>query len=136
MIKISRISSPLKDKLKNLETCSQLDGDGVFEGNYKTTGSILIRNKFIGELYADQIIVDEKGVFEGKLKSSELIISGNVSGTINSDSVVIMENGVISGDILYKQIAVFEGGVINVDGMKRVENKDEKVIDILPKVAE
>ena len=26
MIKISRISSPLKDKVKNLETCSQLDG--------------------------------------------------------------------------------------------------------------
>ena len=50
MIKISRISSPLKDKVKNLETCSQLDGDGVFEGKYKTSGSILIRNKFIGEL--------------------------------------------------------------------------------------
>ena len=76
------------------------------------------------------------GVFEGTLKSSELIISGNVSGTIKSDSVVIMENGVLSGDILYKQIAVFEGGIINVAGMKRVENKDEKVVDILPKVAE
>ena len=60
MIKISRISSPLKDKVKNLETCSQLDGDGVFEGKYKTSGSILIRNKFVGELSADQIIVDEK----------------------------------------------------------------------------
>ena len=75
-------------------------------------------------------------MFEGTLKSSELIISGNVSGTINSDSVVIMENGVISGDILYKQIAVFEGGIINVAGMKQIEDKDEKVIDILPKVAE
>ena len=37
MIKISRISSPLKDKIKNVDTCSQLDGDGVFEGKYKTT---------------------------------------------------------------------------------------------------
>ena len=82
MIKISRISSPLKDKVKNLETCSQLDGDGVFEGKYKTSGSILIRNKFIGELSADQIIVDEKGVVEGIVKSSELIVSGNVSGKI------------------------------------------------------
>ena len=87
MIKISRISSPLKDKVKNLETCSQLDGDGVFEGKYKTSGSILIRNKFIGELSADQIIVDENGVIEGTLKSSELIVSGNVSGKINSDNL-------------------------------------------------
>jgi hypothetical protein len=46
MIKISRISSPLKDKIKNLEECSQLDGDGVFEGKYNTSGSIIIRNKF------------------------------------------------------------------------------------------
>ena len=136
MIKISRISSPLKDKVKNLETCSQLDGDGVFEGKYKTSGSILIRNKFIGDLSADQIIVDEKGVVEGTLKSSELIVSGNVSGKVNSDSIVIMENGVISGDILYKQIAVFEGGIINVAGMKQMENKQDKVVGIHPKVAE
>ena len=136
MIKISRISSPLKDKVKNLETCSQLDGDGVFEGKYKTTGSILIRNKFIGELSADQIIVDEKGVIEGSIKSSELIVSGNVSGKINSDNIVIMESGVLSGEILYKQIAVFEGGVINVAGMKQMDNKKEKIVEILPKVAE
>ncbi len=132
MIKISRISSPLKDKVKNLETCSQLDGDGVFEGKYKTTGSILIRNKFIGELSADQIIVDEKGIVEGSLKSSELIISGNVNGKINSDSIVIMENGVLSGDILYKQIAVFEGGIINVAGMKQIEKKHDKIVEIHP----
>ena len=136
MIKISRISSPLKDKVKNLETCSQLDGDGVFEGKYKTSGSILIRNKFIGELSADQIIVDEKGLVEGTINSSELIISGNVSGKVNSDSIVIMENGILSGDILYKQIAVFEGGIINVAGMKQVDYKREKVVDILPKIAE
>ena len=136
MIKISRISSPLKDKVKNLETCSQLDGDGVFEGKYKTSGSILIRNKFVGELSADQIIVDEKGLVEGTLKSSELIVSGNVNGIIESDSIVIMENGVLSGDILYKQIAVFEGGIINVAGMKQMENNKDKIIEILPKVAE
>ena len=136
MIKISRISSPLKDKVKNLETCSQLDGDGVFEGKYKTSGSILIRNKFVGELSADQIIVDEKGLVEGTLKSSELIVSGNVNGKIETDSIVIMENGVLSGDILYKQIAVFEGGIINVAGMKQIENAKEKVVEILPKVAE
>ena len=136
MIKISRISSPLKDKVKNLETCSQLDGDGVFEGKYKTSGSILIRNKFVGELSADQIIVDEKGLVEGTLKSSELIVSGNVNGKIESDSIVIMENGVLSGDILYKQIAVFEGGIINVAGMKQMENNKDKIIEILPKVAE
>ena len=136
MIKISRISSPLKDKVKNLETCSQLDGDGVFEGKYNTSGSILIRNKFLGELSADQIIVDEKGIIEGTIKSTELIVSGNVNGKINSDSIVIMENGAISGEIVYKQIAVFEGGIINVAGMKQAEKKEEKVIEIMHKVAD
>ena len=37
MIKISRISSPLKDKIKNLEECSQLSRDGFFEGKYSTS---------------------------------------------------------------------------------------------------
>ncbi len=136
MIKISRISSPLKDKVKNLETCSQLDGDGVFEGKYNTSGSILIRNKFIGEISADQIIVDENGQIEGTVKSSELIVSGNVNGTINSGSIVVMENGKLSGDIIYKQIAVFEGGIINVAGMKQEQIKSDKVIEISQKVVD
>ena len=136
MIKISRISSPLKDKVKNLETCSQLDGDGVFEGKYNTSGSILIRNKFIGEISADQIIVDENGQIEGNVKSSELIVSGNVNGKINSGSIVVMENGKLSGDIIYKQIAVFEGGIINVAGMKQEQIKSDKVIEISQKVGD
>ena len=130
MIKISRISSPLKDKLKNLETCSQLDGDGVFEGKYNTSGSVLIRNKFIGEISADQIIVDENGQLEGQIKSVELIVSGDVKGNIIANSIVIMETGKLSGNITYKQIAVFEGGIINVDGMKQIEEKEEKVVKI------
>ncbi|MDC0969862.1 polymer-forming cytoskeletal protein [Alphaproteobacteria bacterium] len=133
MIKISRISSPLKDKLKNLETCSQLDGDGVFEGKYNTSGSVLIRNNYIGEISADQIIVDENGKLEGKIKSSELIISGKVDGTITADSIVIMETGKLSGNIAYKQIAVFEGGLIDVDGMKQIQEKEEKIIKISSK---
>ena len=136
MIKISRISSPLKDKVKNLETCSQLDGDGVFEGKYNTSGSILIRNKFLGELAADQIIVDEKGHIEGTVKSSELIVSGNVDGKINCDSIVVMENGILSGEIVYKQIAVFEGGTINVAGMRQTDAKTDKVVDIMQKAAD
>ena len=134
MIKISRISSPLKDKLKNIETCSQLDGDGVFEGKYNTSGSVLIRNDYIGEISADQIIVDENGKLEGKIKSSELIISGKVDGTITADSIVIMETGKLSGNIAYKQIAVFEGGLIDVDGMKQIQEKEEKIIKISSKV--
>ena len=131
MIKISRISSPLKDKIKNIETCSQLDGDGVFEGKYKTSGTIVLKNKFIGNLKADQTIVDTDGIFEGELKTEELIISGFVNGKIDADNIIIMENGKISGNIIYNQLAVFEGGIIDVAGMKRREKqKDDKVIDI------
>ena len=131
MIKINRISSPLKDKIKNIDTCSQLEGDGVFEGKYSTSGTIVLKNKFIGSLKADQIIIDTDGIFEGELKTEELIISGFVNGKIDADNLIIMENGKISGDVTYNQLAVFEGGIIDVGGMKRREKlKDDKIIDI------
>ena len=131
MIKISRISSPLKDKIKNIDTCSQLDGDGVFEGKYSTSGTIVLKNKFIGSLKADQTIIDTDGIFEGELKTEELIISGFVNGKIDAENLIIMENGKVSGDVTYNQLAVFEGGIINVGGMKRREKlKDDKIIDI------
>ena len=131
MIKISRISSPLKDKIKNIDTCSQLDGDGVFEGKYSTSGTIVLKNKFIGNLKADQTIIDTDGIFEGELKTEELIISGFVNGKIDADNLIIMENGKVSGDVTYNQLAVFEGGIIDVGGMKKREKlKDDKIIDI------
>ncbi len=134
MIKISRISSPLKEKIKNVDTCSQLDGDGLFEGKYTTTGTVLLRNGFVGSLTADQTIVDSNGNFDGDLSCSELIISGTVNGKIKADSIIIMETGKISGDISYKQIAVFEGGIIDVAGMKpNNETKSDKVIEITKK---
>ena len=60
-----------------------------------------------------------------------MIISGFVNGKVDADNIIIMENGKISGDITYNQLAVFEGGIIDVAGMKRREKqKDDKVIDI------
>ena len=134
MIKISRISSPLKDKIKNIDICSQLDGDGVFEGSYNTTGTILLRNKFVGKLSSDQTIIDSNGKFDGEMKCSELIISGSVHGKIDAESIIIMETGKISGEINYSQLAVFEGGVIDVAGMKpKSSTSQEKIIDISQK---
>ena len=130
MIKISRISSPLKDKIKNIDTCSQLDGDGVFEGKYSTSGTIVLKNKFIGSLKADQTIIDTDGTFEGELKTEELIISGLVNGKVDADNIIIMENGKISGDITYNQLAVFEGGIIDVAGIKEKKNKKTKKLSI------
>ena len=51
-----------------------------------------------------------------------------MSGKINSDSIVVMENGILSGEIVYKQIAVFEGGIINVAGMRQADAKTDKVL--------
>ena len=136
MIKISRISSPLKDKIKNVDTCSQLDGDGLFEGKYTTTGTVLIRNGFVGSLHSDQTIIDADGNFDGEMRCSELIISGKANGKIKANSIVIMETGRISGEISYKQLAVFEGGIIDVAGMKpHVTENEEKVVDITKKSA-
>ena len=60
-----------------------------------------------------------------------MIISGFVNGKVEAENIVIMETGKISGDITYNQLAVFEGGRIDVAGMKRKEKKnDEKVVDI------
>ena len=47
-----------------------------------------------------------------------------------------MENGILSGDITYKQIAVFEGGIINVAGLKQGDQTSDKVIEITKKIAE
>ena len=64
------------------------------------------------------------------------IVSGNGSGNFYLDCIVIMDYVALSGDIVYKQIAVFEGGVINVAGMKQAEQKEDKVVEIMHKVAD
>jgi cytoskeletal protein CcmA (bactofilin family) len=63
-------------------------------------------------------------------------VNGKVNGKINCKSIIIMENGNVSGDVLYNKIAVFEGGTINVSGMKKLEEETDKVIDIVKKVGD
>ena len=48
----------------------------------------------------------------------------------------IKHNGILSGDITYKQIAVFEGGIINVAGMKQIDLASDKVVEIMQKVSD
>ena len=69
MIKISRISSPLKDKIKNIDTCSQLDGDGVFEGKYATSGTIVLKNKFT---FVDSFYCKGNFIYFEKSKADEI----------------------------------------------------------------
>ena len=47
-----------------------------------------MKNKFIGSLKADQTIVDTDGIFEGELKTEELIISGFVNGKVDADNII------------------------------------------------
>ena len=65
-----------------------------------------------------------------------LFLSTYLNANIQIKARTAILQDFLSGEILYKQIAVFEGGIINVAGMKQVENKQDKVVDILPKVAE
>ena len=80
-------------QLRETPYLSQLDGDGIFEGKYSTTGTIVLKNKFIGTLNSDQTIIDTDGIFEGDLKTEELIISGFVNGKVEAENIVIMEMG-------------------------------------------
>ena len=86
MIKISRISSPLKDKIKNIETCSQLDGDGVFEGKYTTSGTIGTSITYKGGLAAES-----GSAYLNRCEGDYSSASNQVPGSYTQSSITVME---------------------------------------------
>jgi cytoskeletal protein CcmA (bactofilin family) len=84
-------------------------------GDIESTGVVKIEGIVEGAIRgARQLLLGRQGTVHGDIRAHEVVIGGNVIGTIVAEErVEIQGTSKVQGDIHTKSIVVLEGGVIN-----------------------
>jgi cytoskeletal protein CcmA (bactofilin family) len=99
---------------------SVLSGDLTVKGNLLTSGDIQVEGKVEGDIQAHLLTVGETSEIKGEIRADDVIINGQVVGTVRGLKVRLTNKARVKGDIIHKAIAIesgahFEGSVERKD---------------------
>lgn len=114
---------------------TEIKGDLSFEGSFRIDG------RFIGKINSNSVlIVGENGKVDADIKIGNIIINGEVKGTIQAkEKVEINATGRVIGTVITPKLAVEEGAyleancqITNQVSLPETEEKAEEVLQSLP----
>lgn len=115
----------------NQQEISTLIGYG-YEVNGEITGSSIIRidGKVTGNVTTEGgLILGEKGIVIGDIKTKSAIIYGKVTGNVQATQLEIKKTGVVNGDIKTETLEIELGAQYNGElEMKQLINSEDKVL--------
>lgn len=102
-----------KPSMRVLEFDVIIGKNSTFDGTLRSGGSIRIDGRTTGDIHADgEVIIGQDAVCIGNITSSNIEISGNVTGNITSGGCMkIYDSGLLKGDIEVTSFVIDEGGV-------------------------
>ncbi len=89
---------------------SVIGEDLTIIGNVRSKGNLKLDGKLQGDMYCASLIVSEKGRIDGGIvANNEVIVFGNVSGSIRSKRVMLHSTAHVEGDIYHQGIGIEMG---------------------------
>jgi len=89
---------------------SVIGEDLTIIGNVKSKGNLKLDGKLQGDMHCASLIVSEKGRIDGGVvANNEVIVFGNVSGSIRSKRVMLHSTAHVEGDIFHQGIGIEMG---------------------------
>lgn len=82
-----------------------------FEGKLTFEGTVRINGKFSGEIFSDgTLVVGEGASIDGKVDVGNIIVHGEVKGTIKAhDRIEMHTPATVEGDIMAQTLVIDEG---------------------------
>jgi cytoskeletal protein CcmA (bactofilin family) len=88
---------------------SVIGADLSITGNLESTGEVQIDGEVQGDVHADRIVVGEQAMITGALVADEIVIRGNVQGSIRGNNVVFQASSRVEGDVFHKTLTLEQG---------------------------
>ena len=92
-------------------------------GNFKGEGSVQVEGTLQGNLTVTSVVIGQNGTINGTITATNVIVNGELNGSVFCDTLEVMPNGHIANDINVKQLLVSG----KVEGS--IEAKDEITLD-------
>ena len=88
---------------------SVIGADLTITGNLESKGEVQIEGEIQGDVHAQRIVIGEQAHITGALIAQEVVVRGNVQGSIRGNSVTFQSSSRIEGDVFHKSLAIEQG---------------------------
>jgi len=99
---------------------SVIGADLSITGNLESTGEVQIDGELQGDVHAGRIVVGEQAMITGALIADEIVIRGNVQGSIRGNNVTFQASSRVEGDVFHKTLTIEQGAYF--EGKSRRSN--------------
>jgi len=117
------------NEFKNLNF-SLLGKDSELEGDFKFSGDTLINCKMKGKINIigkGKLTFERGSSFEGHIFCQDIEVFGNIKGTVDAAGTMsIRSSAQVSGTINAKNLSIFPGASINMEGHTSIEEPSPK----------
>ncbi len=102
-----KMSPFLKKKPKESPQFSEIGTKTNFEGELFSKVDVILKGKVKGKIESGaKFVTESNGFIEGEISSKISIISGNLTGNLKSEEVILESGSSLEGSINYKKLVV------------------------------
>lgn len=102
--------------------------DLVINGNLSTDGEIHIEGEVQGDIKCASLIIGDNARVTGGIVAEDIVIRGNMTGTIRGTRVTLLSSSHVECDIFHKSLAIEQGAFFEGTS-KRAENPTSVTTD-------
>ena len=78
-------------------------------GNVESKGDVQVEGEVQGDVHAQYILIGERARITGALIAEEIVVRGNVQGSIRGNAVTFQSSSRVEGDVFHKSLAIEQG---------------------------
>ncbi len=78
-------------------------------GNLESKGEAQVEGEVKGDVHAQRIVIDERARITGALIAEEIVVRGNVQGSIRGNAVTFHSSSHVEGDVFHKSLVIEQG---------------------------
>ena len=94
--------------------------DTILKGELTQNDSITLGGTFVGNISAEEIIINDRGNINGNLNASiNIEINGEVVGDLISDRIHLSNGAKVRGKLFHKNLVVEEGAQVEISASSR-----------------
>lgn len=109
----------MEKKSRGINSTESVIGKSMaFEGDLQFGGTLVVAGRVKGNIASDSteyahLVVGSGGVVEGNIDVPDLVVEGEVTGTVTAKRLELLPEAVIDGEVQYLEIEMAPGAVLN-----------------------
>jgi len=90
-------------------TRSVIDAWLTISGNLESEGEVQVDGTIRGDIHCAHLTVGRDATVEGNITADEVVVRGNVKGTIRANRVILQDSANVRSEVFHKKLAIEEG---------------------------